>query len=190
MVETFVDAPIPKFCGQLGFKMDAEQAFYNNVQDYDTARYYTGAQCEKLGGKLGPNLHCIKSNEKGGETDFSVLCKGLNKKATSTPEECGSDGTVFTATEKQKLSPPGCKGKLCNQDVSILNKHLRSYTEEECATLGGAFSDSGYGLGICAENNGMNYNTSCASLNSNMLPSISSVTGAGSSWWSYFFGES
>jgi hypothetical protein len=193
MVETFIDAPIPEFCGQIGFKMNAEQAFYmNNIQGYDNTRYYTDAQCKKLGGFIkGSNLHCVKMNDKRTkeEADYSMLCKGLNKKATYTPEECGSYGTPFTATEKYKMSFPDCKGKFCDKDVSVLNKHLRSYTEEECTLLGGFFMDTGFGLGQCIDKSGMNYSVACASLNSTLLPSISGATGYAGSWWTYFFGE-
>jgi hypothetical protein len=210
MVETFIDAPIPKFCGQLGFKLNEEQSFNIGVKDYDTARYYTSAQCEKLGGQVAPSNHCLKRDKKGNvQADYSVLCGGLNKKSTSPPEECGTYGTPFMATKKQNMPNwPECIGKLCGKDVSMLNNHLRSYTKEECTALNRTFIDSGYGLGQCSKINDMDYTVACASLNSSTLPSMSSITNAGSSWfskkessesgdaesdrtwWAYFFGTS
>ena len=210
MVETFIDAPIPEFCGQLGFKMDKYQAFFSFRDDYETTRYYTMEQCKKLGGKMYPHtMHCVKlGNKKKVQTDYSVLCGGLNKKVTSAPEECGTYGTPFMATKKLKVNPPGCKSELCDKDISVMNKHLRSYTAEECKALKGHFRDTGIGLGECTDSGFMPYSISCASLNSSVLPSMSSIKDAGSSlfskkdssesgdaesdrtWWAYFFGES
>jgi len=185
--ESFLDAPVPTICASLGFKMDEEQAFVNNIQDYTNIRYYTSGQCKSLGGTLDNFFHCVKKDTSGGTVNYSVLCGGLNKKATSTPEECAAYGVPFKATEKQSVSPPGCKGELCGKDVSILNKHLRSYTKDECTLLKGVYMETPFGLGVCVDGaGGTNYNTACASLNS-PVPSMSSVTGSGKSWMPSFF---
>jgi hypothetical protein len=185
-VESFLDAPVPAFCASLGFKIDEEQAFFNNIKDFENIRYYTTAQCTSLGGSINGLSHCVKEDTSGGTTDFSVLCAGLNKKATSTPEECGSYGVPYKAIKKHVIDYPGCKGTLCGKDISVFDKHMRSYTKDECTLLKGVYNDIGLDIGLCYDpKGGINYNTACASLNT-PIPSISSVTDAGKSWMPSF----
>jgi hypothetical protein len=157
-VEGFSD--VPDSCGKYGWTYS--NGVIQLVKDVfspiggDTAKYfvdhltskrlYTPSECKNVGGFYGdmsgvPTCFQLKNLADGlapGNTtgEYNTICAGLNKQATSPPQECyinkqivGKPNVEFTVT-------------LDNTPLKIQSGTVLLYTEEECTKLGGFFINS------------------------------------------------